>query len=232
MGMARLLSVVLVLAAVPVYAASVVSYELQLGGDNHAADVRAGSRPMYTSGSNADGQVVSKGILNWAASVAVTGQHSQSGHPSDGKATWGVANFVVSVELHQGTVAGPLVTAADFYSSIHDGGVVPCTTCKGGGGVCAGSAFALSSQENAHLERLCSRDRGGPLSDLCGAVHGSVHVADRFPPPAARFWAREPATLSGAEVVATAPSPPPVSAFRWGPLCPRGRALSASVSFR
>ncbi len=144
MGMARLFSVVLMLAAAPAFAASVVSYELQLGGDNHAADVIALQRPMYTPGSPADGLTFSKGVLNWAASIAVTGLHSQTGHASDGKPTWGVANFVVSIELHEGTADGPLVTTADFYSSIHDGGAVPCTTCKGGGGFCAGSAFALS----------------------------------------------------------------------------------------
>lgn len=144
MGMARLFSVLLVLVAAPAFGASVVSYELQLGGDNHAAEVIAGQRPMYTPGNNADGQTIGKGVLNWAATVMVTGAHSQTGHPADGKATWGVANFVASLELHQGSVDGPLVTTADFYSSIHDGGAVPCTTCKGGGGICAGSAFALS----------------------------------------------------------------------------------------
>lgn len=175
MGMARLLSVVLVLAAAPAFAQSVVSYELQLGGDNHADAVIAGSRPMYTSGSNADGQTFSKGVLNWAASVAVSGAHSQPGHPSDGKPTWGLANFVVSVELHQGSVSGPLVTDADFYSSIHDGGVT-CATCKGGGGVCAGSAFALSFRRVVSdlwpgyarvTEAASSLNYSGPYMEVC-----------------------------------------------------------------
>ena len=146
MGMARLAAVACMLLVTPVFAESIVSYELQIGGDNHAADVRAGTRTGYTAGNPADNQAIAKtaGVLNWAATIAVAGNHSQPGHPSDGLATQGVANFVATVELHQGTADGPLVTDADFYSSIHDGGGVTCATCKGGGGVCAGSAFALS----------------------------------------------------------------------------------------
>lgn len=144
MGMARLGMAVVALIAAPLLASDLVSYQLQINGDNHVDDVKAGTRTAYTDGITTNGaNVPQNSILNWAANVSVTGIHSQPGHPSDGLAPQGVANMVLSVELHQGTAAGPLV--GSFFSNIHSGaGALPCTSCAGGGGVCAGSAFALA----------------------------------------------------------------------------------------
>lgn len=171
MGMVRLATVVLVLIAVPVFAES-VTYQLQLGGDNHATAVRGGSRIMYTPGLSTPDQVFAPGVLNWAATLAVSGTHSTS--PGQGLATQGIANFVFSLELHQGTEAGPLVNNADFYSNIHDGsGGLDCSSCAGGGGFCAGSAFAISynvttpprTQGPARI--IEAYYFGGPFMDVC-----------------------------------------------------------------
>ena len=148
MGMVRIATVVLVLIAAPVFASDLVAYEVQLGGDNHAASIQAGTRVAYTSGSAADGQTFVPGVLNWAASLAVSGIHSQPGHASDGLAPQGVANFVFNLELHSGSATGPLVTNVNYYSTIHSGtSGLTCTNCAGGYTIpgptafCAGAAF-------------------------------------------------------------------------------------------
>ncbi len=151
MGMVRLSTVVLVMIAAPVFAASVVTYELQLNGDNHAADIQAGTRTVYTAGNAVDGVVVGQPTLNWAAALTVDGVHSQPGHPSDGLATQGVANFVFNLELRSGSAAGPLVSTISYFSSIHSGaGALDCSDCAGGYVIpgptpfCSGAAFAYS----------------------------------------------------------------------------------------
>lgn len=148
MGMVRLATVALLLVAAPVFAASVVTYELQLGGDNHAAAIQAGTRQAYTSGSATDNQTYPPGVLNWAANLAVSGNQDQPGHPSNGLPVQGVANFVINLELRSGSAAGPLVSNVSYYSSIHSGaGALTCADCAGGytipGGApfCAGAAF-------------------------------------------------------------------------------------------
>ncbi|HSW43997.1 MAG TPA: hypothetical protein VLM89_00305, partial [Phycisphaerae bacterium] len=147
MGMVRLATVALLVIAVPAFAASVVGYELQLGGNNNAASIKAGTRVAYSGGNPADGQSYVVGVLNWAASVAVSGNHEQTGHPSDGLPTQGLANFVFNLELRSGSGTGPLVTNLSYYSTIHSGtGALPCTDCAGGYTIpgptpfCAGSA--------------------------------------------------------------------------------------------
>jgi len=157
MGMTKLATAVLILVAAPALADSLIEYELQLGGDNHASDIKADPivRTAYTAGNPADGQTFEAGDLNWATTIQVSGTHSQSGHPSDGLATQGVANFVFDLELREGSATGPLVSTADFYSSIHDG--TGALTCAPGGRdwmaghvlpslaeFCAGSAFAFT----------------------------------------------------------------------------------------
>jgi len=138
----------LLLVAGPGLAASVVTYELQLGGDNHAAAIQAGTRQAYTPGSAADGGTYPAGVLNWAAALSVSGNQDQPGHPSHGLAVQGIANFVFNLELHSGSEAGPLVPNVSYYSSIHSGaGALSCADCPGGytipGGApfCAGAAF-------------------------------------------------------------------------------------------
>jgi hypothetical protein len=85
--------------------------------------------------------------------------------------TQGVANIVVNVELHEGSASGPLV--GEFYSSVHDGaaGALPCTSCPGGDGVCAGSAFALGFQivwgPARVTEAYQSSTYGGPFMEVC-----------------------------------------------------------------
>lgn len=149
MTKARIAVLVSLLMTVPVWADSVVSYELLLGGDNHADSIKAGTRVAYSGGNATDGVVYDAGVLNWATNIYVTGNHSQSGHPSDGLPTQGVANFVFNLRLETDT--GTLVTDVDYYSSVHDGtGGLDCSTCEGGytipGGTpfCAGAAFAFS----------------------------------------------------------------------------------------
>jgi hypothetical protein len=180
MGMVRIATVALLIIAIPVLADSVVSYQLQLGGLNSANYIKAGTRIPYMSGSAADGQAFAAGVLNWAASIAVSGNHSQPGHPSDGLPTQGVANFVFNLELHQGTEAGPLVSNVSFYSTIHDGtGALPCTDCAGGYTIpgptpfCAGSAFTyvfdISSLDwgpGTVLEALLSGVYTGPFMEV------------------------------------------------------------------
>jgi len=101
---------------------SFVSYTVQLGGDNHAAEWKAGQRVMYTPGGADDDQVYSVGeVVNWDVVVEAGGVHVMPGSPSDGFPIQGAANLVYDLELHQGTAAGPLVTTARFFSSINDG---------------------------------------------------------------------------------------------------------------
>jgi len=157
MQMTRLVTIVLMLATAPVLAQSQITYELLLGGNNHASDIKANPivRTAYSGGDSSDAQPYEQGVLNWATTIAVTGNHSQSGHPSDGLATQGVANFVFDLELHSGSAAGPLVSNADFYSTVNDGtGTLPCPptgrewmighVLPSQETFCAGSAYAFS----------------------------------------------------------------------------------------
>ncbi len=183
MGMVRLATVVLMILGAPVFAASVVTYELQLGGDNHADAIKAGTRwpgVNYSGGNVADGQYFTTGALNWAAVVAVSGNQSQPGHPSDGLAVQGLANFVLNLKLHSGSAGGPLATNVSYYSTIHSGtGALTCTDCAGGYTIpgptafCAGSAFAyvfniagLNWGYGTVLEALSSGNYTGPYMEV------------------------------------------------------------------
>jgi len=149
MARVRIALVAVMFACAPALADSVVTYTLQLGGDNHAADIKAGTRVPYTPGNPDDGQTFDAGVLDWAMVLQVTGNHSQPEHPSDGLLTQGVANFIFNLRLETDT--GALVTDVDYYSTIHDGGTgLTCDTCYGGYTLpdavpfCAGAAFAFS----------------------------------------------------------------------------------------
>jgi hypothetical protein len=144
MGTVRFATVVLMIIAAPVFSASTVSYEIQLGGNNHADSIKACIQTCtvaacprmtmaYTQGSAADNQTFYRtDPLNWAATIAVSGNQDQPGHPSDGLPTKGVANFVLNLELHQGTVDGEIMSNVAYYSTIHDGTVGEGQYCANG----------------------------------------------------------------------------------------------------
>lgn len=116
---------------------SSMHYSLQLGGDNYAADWKAGTRQFYAEGSSNAGQVFLKTEpINFAVVLEASGFHDQDGHPSDGYEIFGAANCVFNVELYSGSVAPEnLETGATFYSTIND---------DTGGDPLAAAAFAVS----------------------------------------------------------------------------------------
>lgn len=138
----------LLLMAGSAFAASQVEYVLQLGGDNHAASIKAGTYVSYTPGNSADGQAFPIGTqITWDAVLKASG--TQGSGPGAGSAIKGVANFVFDLELRQGSANGPIVDLPVFVSSIHDGG----SECIPSGGtipegLCppclAGASFAFS----------------------------------------------------------------------------------------
>ncbi len=138
----------LLLMAGTTFAASSVVYDLQLGGDNHAASIKAGTYVYFTPGSSADDQEFMAGSqVTWSATLTASG--TQSSGPGAGSAIKGAANFVFDLELRQGSESGPIVASPVFYSSIHDGG----SECIPAGGTIpegfcppclAGAAFAFS----------------------------------------------------------------------------------------
>jgi len=121
-GMKKILGLVALLLVVsPALAVdnATIAYTLEIGGNNHAAQVKAGTAVAYTAGNPADGQAVSGGTLNWAVRATVTGEHG--GFPA-----YGAANLVWDLELRD--AANNLVAVgkgapgtAGFYSSINDG---------------------------------------------------------------------------------------------------------------
>lgn len=130
------------------WGASQVTYTLGLGGENHAADIKAGNYQFFNPGIATDNETFVLGAdLTWDVTIAASGvQDSGSGV---GYEIQGVANFVFDLELHQDTADGPIVNQEVFFSSIHDGaesclpsnGVLPdglCPPCL------AGAGFAFS----------------------------------------------------------------------------------------
>jgi len=110
LGLATLLAV----AVAPAYGASTVAYDVQLGGNNHATEYAAGTVTPYTPGSTADGQqFANDAIINWAVTVAVTGEN------------FGAANLVFNVELWKDgslvAVGAGSPTTPGFFSTINDG---------------------------------------------------------------------------------------------------------------
>jgi len=110
-------------ATAPVMAAdnATIAYQLELGGNNHAAQVKAGTAVPYTAGNPADGQTLTTATLNYAVRVTVSGEHGGAG-----LIAYGAANLVWDLELRD---AGNNLVAigkgapgtAGFYSSINDG---------------------------------------------------------------------------------------------------------------
>lgn len=137
-----------------VFAASQIAYTLEVSGDNHAADWKAGTKTLFTSGTTADGTVFWSGTpLTYAVRIAASGVHSQAGHASNGYAIYGAANIVFNLELHQGTETGPLATGATFYSSINNGSGTDPT---------ANAAFALGFNFNGPGRLVDTLIAGGP----------------------------------------------------------------------
>jgi len=124
-GMKKILGLVALtlVATAPVMAAdnATIAYQLEIGGNNHAAQVKAGTAVPYTAGNPADGQTVTTSPVNWATRVTVTGEHGGAG-----LIAYGAANLVWDLELRD--AANNLVAVgkgapgtAGFYSSINDG---------------------------------------------------------------------------------------------------------------
>jgi len=128
-----LAGVVSCLTVGPALAASNISYILEVGGDNHAAAYKAGTPQLYTSGTTEDGVTLGGPVINWAIRVAVSGV--QENGNGAGQPVMGAANLVCDLELRSGSADGPLVTGAQFFSSINDGN---------DGDVLAAAAFAIS----------------------------------------------------------------------------------------
>jgi len=102
-----------------VFGASRVAYTLELGGNNHSVEWLAGTRVPYTRGSAADGQSFYQGhLLNYAVVLEASGNHEQTGHPSNGLPIWGAANIVFDLKLT--TEAGAAVPDALFKSTINE----------------------------------------------------------------------------------------------------------------
>lgn len=147
-------------------AATNVAYTLEVGGDNHAAAYHAGSKQFFTPGSTADGQIFgSGGLVTWGVRIALTGTHAGVTIPGNQYAPNGVANFVFDLELHSGSVGGPLVTTAQFQSTIMNGTAPDNLT--------ASAAFALAFNVNTLgpgrvVDTLLN---GGAL---CGGVDNSL----------------------------------------------------------
>jgi hypothetical protein len=150
------LTLVAILAGQAV-AQSVVQYSTELGGDNHAANWKAGTRTLYTRGSSANGLTFYNGnLLNYAVVLTASGIHSQTGHPSNGYEIFGAANSVFNLELYSKAQDGTLTlaTGAVFKSTINDG-TNGDPTCN--------AAFALSFAPFGTPGRLIdTASNGGP----------------------------------------------------------------------
>lgn len=137
---ARLAGAILLSVSAAAWAQSNVTYQLELGGDNHAARWKLGppftADDMFTSGSTDNDQVYSIGeSVTWAVRLAAGGV--QASGPGAGHTIKGVANFVFDLKLFAGVEGGPLATAAIFESTINDG------TPSWNGNYTAAAAFPL-----------------------------------------------------------------------------------------
>jgi hypothetical protein len=116
MGMVRTASIVALLMAGTAVAQTTVQLELEIGGDNHAADLKVNNFVLYTPGSTADGQQIdinTTPILNYGVRAIVSGDH-------DGYQAKGVANLVMDLELRVGIDDTGPIAGAEFFSSYHD----------------------------------------------------------------------------------------------------------------
>ena len=130
----KIAAVVALLVAAPSWAASSMTYTIELGGDNHVADWDNGVNTPYTRAANGDqdGQIYQAGDpINWAVLVAVSGAHEDPGGFGDGLLPSGAANMVFDLELWKDGVLVDIgaatvdsngqPTSAGWYSSINDG---------------------------------------------------------------------------------------------------------------
>src|ERR1051325_4470859 len=101
-------------------AASNVTFQLDLGGNTHAATCQAGGLAYFTQGNSADNQVFTIGpLLTWDTQVHASG--IQAAPPGGGVAIYGVASFTFNLELRSGSVSGPLVAVTPFLSTTNNG---------------------------------------------------------------------------------------------------------------
>lgn len=113
------------------FAASTITYTVELGGDPHEADWENFLNTPYTAGTTDPGYTVSPGangcILNWAVRVDASGTVLDAGQAEI--PVFGAANVVFSIEVRDSN--GDLVAALDqggpgadetgFFSVINDG---------------------------------------------------------------------------------------------------------------
>lgn len=110
---------------------SVMTFTLELGGDPKVADWEGFLETQYVPGSSANNQNFAAGsIVNWDVKVGVSGTHqtTPAGGPGHNTVPNGVANFVFTLELHQGTAGGPLV-AVGAAPQVCDSGTVAGGDC-------------------------------------------------------------------------------------------------------
>ncbi len=120
MGMVRTLGIVVLLTA-GTAVANTVTLTAEVGGDNHAADLKNNVFTLFTPGTTADGQQfdIGSGVLTWAIHATLTGTSP------------GIANLVCDVELKVGDENGPTANA-DFISTVHDLAGSSCADFSGG----------------------------------------------------------------------------------------------------
>lgn len=118
-------AVAAMLIASTAFGQSVMTYTVELGGNNQAADWKgACNRLLFSGGSSGDGQTWSVGdVVTWAVKVAVSGVHSNGIAPS------GAANMVASLELYKdGVLTAVSANGAEgtWVSTINDGTASGC----------------------------------------------------------------------------------------------------------
>lgn len=130
----KLVAVVALMVVGQVFAASTITYTLELGGNNNRAGWKAGAFPTYSRDPDGLIPAVNAGaVVSWAVVVEVDGAHDDPGGLGHGIVPAGAANLVFDLELHKDSVAGPIVaigsatldgsgnpTTAGWYSSIND----------------------------------------------------------------------------------------------------------------
>jgi hypothetical protein len=160
---------------------SVITYILELGGDNHSDLYEVGTTfPRFTPGSTADGQTFNAGdVITWAVRVKVCGLHKDPSHPGDGLPTNGAACVGFDLELHEGTAGGPLAeevlagndtTSCGWFSSINDG------DDDGARGVALGadplenaaftSVYDITGSGSAGGRVIDPQNQGGPYASM------------------------------------------------------------------
>ena len=163
MGRIRIAGIIALFVAAQAAGQVTISFELGLGGDNHAAAIKAGTYTFFTinpiaSNGTADGQQFGLGSdVTWDVRAVATGTHAGIDNPGTQYPIRGLANFVFDLELHVGTAGGP-VAAIDFLSTIHDldpdsnPGTAPCSDFS-----------SVSGGDFTPLIDHCGRDAAGKI---------------------------------------------------------------------